>query len=84
MKMWRVSWKKWCSRYSAYCLNIVHWKNHLSISIPKQITEVLIKASLVKNMSTWHNAIVSYMSEGLFIQVWAQMLRFAKELMSTQ
>ena len=35
---------KWCSRYSAYCLKIIHWENHSDISIPNQITEVLIES----------------------------------------
>ena len=78
MKIWRLSWEKWCGRYFVNCVKIVH----PDISIPELIAGVLIQASVVKNMPTLHNARVSYMSEGLFSQVRAQMLRYAKELMS--
>ena len=40
--------KKLCSRYSAYCLKIIHWENHSVISTPNQTTEVSIEAGLVK------------------------------------
>ena len=55
--------------YSVYCLKIFHWKSHSDISIPRQITESSIEAGHVKNKSTWHNAIVSFIPEGLFSEV---------------
>ena len=59
VKLWRLSWEKWYSRYFANCLKIVHWKYHSDILNPKQIAVVLIGASRVKNWSTCHNAIVT-------------------------
>ena len=47
----------------------IHWENHSDISIPNQITEVLIEAGQVKIESTWHKATVSYMS-------WVNLFKF--------